>query len=74
MSVDSDLDTAALDATVSTLRESYRQGRTTYLDVFDARRQYVEARARELDQLAELNTQKAKVEAKSNTINFDLTD
>lgn len=43
------------DRAYDTLRESYRQGRTTYLDVFDARRQYVEARARELDQLAELN-------------------
>lgn len=44
------------DRAYHTLRESYRQGRTTYLDVFEARRQYVEARSEELDLLLELNS------------------
>lgn len=44
------------DRAYHTLRESYRQGRTTYLDVFEARREYVEARSEELDLLFELNS------------------
>lgn len=42
------------------LLESYRQGRTTYLDVFEARRQFAEARSEELALLLELHTLEAE--------------
>lgn len=48
------------DQALNGLRESYRQGRTTYLDVFDARRQYVEARSQELDLLLELHVHESE--------------